>query len=201
MEFSVAQNATYLFIEPSREFRNAESWWTALFSMTLLWETAQGRAFALPWYTADSEGNLSLSGEVRFDGATYSKVVVGGRLRGKEFGIENWPGQFFDLRPDVVIFDGNGKKNVKFVEVKTVGASVAGNILTYSGLAGFLRAEGWEAEVYYLLSVGHEADKTDWPKLHEHESRVIKWEDSLRHIAATPFSELFEFDLLDYCES
>ena len=177
--------------------RNAESWWTSLFSMLLLWEVSQGRAVELPWYSSDPDGNLSKCGAVAFDGATFSNVVVDGKLKGAAFKLSLWPNQFFDLRPDVAIFDPNGNKAVTFIEVKTIGASAARNIYPYDDLVRFLRDNGWVANVYYLLSEGHEAT-SDWRRLCDSKSRIIKWEDVIKGAINTPFGDLFNLDLSEY---
>lgn len=193
----MTKNSTYLFERPRRDFRNAESWWTAYFSMLVLWEVSQGREIELPWYRSDPTGNLSISGSVKFEGASFSNVVVDGKLKGAAFSITPWPDQFLDLRPDVTILDPSRGKAVTFVEVKTIGASVARNIYPYDDLVKFLRDNGWVSDVYYLLSEGHEAE-SDWKKLCECESRILKWEDVLRKAVGTPFGELFDLNFEDY---
>lgn len=165
--------------------------------MLLMWEGSHGYQIKLPWYTSDHAGNLSKSGTISFDGVKFANVVVDGKLKGAAFKMAAWPSQFFDLRPDVTIFDCDGDKSVTFIEVKTIGASAARNISLYEDLVKFLRHNGWASGIYYLLSEGHEK-RSDWRMLCENKSRILKWEDVIRRTINTPFAKIFDLDLSEY---
>jgi hypothetical protein len=75
-----------------------------------------------------------------------------------------------------------------FIEVKTIGGSIARNHGRYLKARDHLRSLGCSADFYYLLSHGHECHG-DWPLIEHDEVRVMLWEDVLRAAADTPFGE------------
>lgn len=190
-------NATYLFEKPMRAFHNAESWWTAYFSMLVFWRNANNRALELPHYISDANGNLTKAGIVSFAGATYANLVCDARLHGEPFSISGWPNEFLHLRPDVTHIRSLAKRRVVFVETKTIGASVKGNVKLYSNLVAFLRSCGWSVELYYLLSMGHEEQK-DWARLAVVGASIICWEDVFDGAKDTPLGQLFGEPLSNY---
>jgi hypothetical protein len=179
-------NATHLFELPFRGFHNAESWWTAYFTMLVLWGSAHGKPVVLPSYLSDLNGNLTEASTVSFSGATHSDLVADARLHGEPFGITDWPNEFLHLRPDVTFLRSLEDRKVLFVETKTIGASIRGNVDLYANLAAFLRCQGWSVEFYYLLSVGHE-EAEDWPLLATASASIIKWEDVFGVAEKSPF--------------
>jgi hypothetical protein len=100
------------------------------------------------------------------------------------------------LKPDVWILRREDRQ-VVFVETKTIGASIARNHLLYLRVLSHLRDVGWSAELYYLLSHGHEC-QADWPLIEQSGLAVILWEDVLRTTLGTPFETLFDEDLSIY---
>ena len=72
-----------------------------------------------------------------------------------------------------------------FVEVKTIGASIARNQARYLKIRDHLRQAGWSAELYYVLSRGHEC-VGDWSLIENDGVHVLLWEDILREALATP---------------
>ena len=50
---------------------------------------------------------------------------------------------------------------LSLIEIKTIGASIAGNLLLYLAVAEHLRSQVGQAEVYHLISYGHEI-RRDW---------------------------------------
>ena len=193
----MTSNATWLFARPAPNFHNAEPWWTAWFSMLLLWGAVQGRPQMFPWCTTDAEGNLIPAGTVSFAGARYDTLVADARLRGEPFGIAEWPNDFLDLRPDLTFIRPGAARQVVFVETKTIGASVKGNVGRYAELVAWLEGQGWTAELYYLMSAGHEA-LNDWKLLAEAGARILRWEDVFEAAAETPFGALFGEPLANY---
>lgn len=190
-------NATYLFEKPFRRFHSAEPWWTAYFTMLVLWGEAKSRPIVLTSYRADERGDLSKYGTVSFSGATYGNVVADARLYGEPFGLDEWPNEYLHLRPDVTYIKSHEQRRVIFVETKTIGASVQGNVELYGKLVEFLRQAGWSVELYYLLSVGHEETK-DWFSLAEASANIITWEDVFVSAVGSPFEELFGEPLSKY---
>ncbi len=193
----MATNATYLFEKPYRKFHNAESWWTAYFTMLVLWRSSSNNPLELPWYLSDKNGNLNLKGSVSFDAASYRNMVADARLYGEPFGLSEWPNGFLNLRPDVTFLKSSDRREVVFVETKTIGAKAQGNVALYARLRDFLRSKGWSAELYYLLSEGHE-ELSDWPILEAAAASIILWEDVFKATAGSPFGELFAEPLSNF---
>lgn len=193
----MGQNATYLFEKPFRRFHNAEPWWTAFFTMLVLWRETQHESLVLPSYNSDQLGQLTKKCSISFAGASYANLVADARLNGEPFGIGRWPNEYLNLRPDITYIKSKEHREVVFVETKTIGASVQGNIELYEGLIGFLRQEGWAAEFYYLLSLGHEQTR-DWSLLADVSANVITWEDVFSAAKGSPFSDLFGEPLAKY---
>ena len=193
----MALNATYLFQKPYRGFHNAESWWTAYFTMLILWGNENDSPITLKSYRTDADGNLTQSGSVSFSDATYGNLIADARLHGEPFGISQWPDEYLHLRPDVTFLRSQEDRKVTFIETKTIGANAKGNVELYSRLANFLVSNGWEVELYYLLSEGHEATK-DWPALQVNSASIIKWEDVFKAAAPSPLGKLFGVPLINY---
>jgi len=189
-------NATYLFAGRHRDFRNAEQWWSALFSMLILMNGRQG--VKLPMRSHTSSGH-SPAVDVTISAEHYNDVIADGALSKSVatdvFGLsKNLPEDFKRLRPDVTVFaEGSGGKNVVFFETKTIGTLVNDDIkqiARYKRLRDFLCYEGWKADVYYLLSHGHE-EGAIWDSLQEADIQYILWEDVLKLIADSPLNQVF----------
>jgi hypothetical protein len=125
-----------------------------------------------------------------------SVLFVEAPLSANPFRLSSWPEEFLLLKPDVCILRRSQRETV-FVEVKTIGASIARNHTRYLRARDHLRRSGWAAELYYLLSHGHECPG-DWPLIERDEVRVILWEDVLRAATETPLGELFDESLRAY---
>lgn len=192
-------NATYLFEKPFRKFHNAESWWSSFFTMLVLWRSSRSNPLCLPWYLSDKNGKLIAKGRVSFDGASYSNMVADAGLFGKPFGLSEWPKDFLNIRPDVTFLKSPEKRQVIFVETKTIGEKVQRNVALYARLTDFLINQGWSAEFYYLLSYGHEG-VSDWPVLEASSANIILWEDVFRAAVDSPFGGLFSEPLTNYVE-
>jgi len=189
-------NATYLFELPFRGFHNSESWWTAFFSMLVLFLAHEDAEASIPLYAYNAENAIHRTGSFDFNGYTYSKTVIEGALRGDVFAFDIWPNEFLNLKPDITFWIPE-KKKVVFVEVKTIGASIQGNASTYVALRDHMRKEGWDAHLYYLLSHGHEATN-DWPVIEKSSIPFILWEDVLKLSLNTPFSHVFDEAIEQY---
>ena len=180
--------------------RTADEYWIGYcgaLPMLVLWGTSQQTPIQLKSYCTDKSGNLSEVGIVPFAGATYSNLIADARLNGEPFGLSEWPNEYLNLRPDVTSLRSLESRQVAFIETKTIGASVRGNVTLYARLVDFLRSEGWTVELYYLLSVGHEEPR-DWPMLAASSAAILLWEGVFEAASGSPFGELFEEPLANY---
>lgn len=189
------KNATYLFELPDRHYHSSESWWTTFFSMLLLYRTRKNSQWTLPTYTYC--GGYSVESAPFEPGRlSLADLIVEAPLSKYPFRLESWPLEFLQLKPDVCILNA-GMCQATFIEVKTIGASIAKNHDRYVKARNHLRTLGWSVDFYYLLSHGHEHDD-DWPLIERDEVRVMHWEDVLRAAMDTPFGELFDHPLTEY---
>jgi hypothetical protein len=192
-------NATYLFEKPFRTFHNCEVWWTSFFTLFALWCSTNQRSFSLPTYQCTEDDSLHPVGIISFQDLSYGNVIVDGRLRGDVLGIADWPNRFADIKPDVTILHSLTDRQITFVEVKTIGASVKSNAPLYSELTDFMRTKNWNVKFLYLMSDGHEAS-SDWGVLRKYAQEIILWEDVLRATVKTPFEALFGEPIAKYFE-
>jgi hypothetical protein len=88
-----ALNATYLFRQPSNYHHNSESWWTAFFSLVMLYLAKTSPSFSLPVY-AYSTDTYRKVGELRPGGFSFAKMAAEARLCAATFNLESWPNQF-----------------------------------------------------------------------------------------------------------
>ena len=191
----VVKNATYLFEQQGRRHHSSESWWTSFFSMLVLYCSRQDMRWSLPTYVC--RGGKPIESDTFSPGRLgFANLVVEAPLSENPFLLESWPNEFLQLKPDVCIIRPE-ERHAVFVEVKTLGASVARNHSRYLNIREHLRRSGWSAELYYLLSHGHEC-VGDWPLIEHDQVRVILWEDVLRAAAGTPSAEIFDQSLSAY---
>lgn len=191
----VPKNATHLFERPTRRYHSSESWWTSFFSLLLLYRSRNDPQWTLPTYTCRSGYPVE---PVPFSPGRLSpeNLIVEAPLSKNTFGIASWPVEFLQLKPDVCILHSDCCR-VVFIEVKTIGASIARNHTRYLQTRDHLRHLGWSADVYYLLSHGHEC-VGDWPLIEHDEVRVMLWEDVFQFAIDTPFGDLFDEPLAHY---
>ncbi len=189
------KNATYLFQLPGRCYHSSESWWTAFFSMLLLYCTRKDSQWTLPTYTY-SGGYPVESAPFAPGRLSLADLIVEAPLSENPFRLASWPLEFLQLKPDVCILRADVCQ-ATFIEVKTIGASIAKNHGQYLKARDHLRSLGWSADFYYLLSHGHER-QGDWPLIEQHEVRIMHWEDVLRAATGTPFGELFDHPITEY---
>lgn len=199
------QNATYLFKSESKPYwKNSESRWTAVAQMSLIFMSALNSGISLPIYISDSCGYFKLHPEKPYlyvSGFNCDNTVCECGLRGDIFNINTFVNDFTNIKPDILYVDVVSKHAI-FIEVKTVGESVARNIKRYHDLEKHLREEyQWETQLYYLLSHGHETKKDmDWSLLSEKKAKIILWEDLLGKMAMTPLANLIGERLGNYCD-
>ena len=70
------QNATHLFEKPERHRHNSESWWSAFFSMLLLYEAKTNPSFCLPNYTYSTRFGYREVGKLGAANLCFSSVQV-----------------------------------------------------------------------------------------------------------------------------
>ena len=187
-------NATDLFVLPKRSFHNSESWWTAFFSMWLLYESSSSNPRPLRVCNHGDDQRFAWTGELDITGLTAANLISEGPLSREVFGLLEWPNSYRGLRPDVTILRPE-RRMVAFIEVKTVGASVSGNVLLYEEVATHLRNLGWAADVFYLLSCGYEGN---WRTVTEYKLRLILWESILQRAKGSPLGLSLRIDLEPY---
>lgn len=163
--------------------------------MLLLYRTRKDPQWTLPTYTY-SGGYSVDSAPFQPGRLSLADLIVEARLSKIPFRLEGWPDRFLNLKPDVCILKADVCQ-ATFIEVKTIGASIAKNHCLYLEARDHLRTLGWSADFYYLLSHGHEHHR-DWPLIENGEVRVMHWEDVLRAATDTPFGELFDHPLTEY---
>lgn len=155
-------NATYLFREPDPYHRCSESFWTSLFALSVLTQSAAASPLRIPAFQCVFEGK---HGHFEPDGHLIipralrrSEMVVEGKLRpGFLPKALTVPPGLLDLSPDIIINIDNA---ITLVEVKTVGHELGVyQKECYDNLTMFLKDLGYSVEMYYLLSAGHEKDR------------------------------------------
>lgn len=189
-------NATYLFEQPARHRHNSESWWNAFFSLLMLYLAKTNPSFSLPIYTYTTAAGYRKVGDLVSKAFSFATMAVEAPLSAKAFGLAAWPVEFLGLKPDLSILEPD-RQHVLFIETKTIGATVAQNVALYGQVCAHLRQNGWDVDLCYLLSHGHEAQR-DWPLIEQHALRIIMWEDVLRAAIDTPLGRVFDVDLPAY---
>ncbi len=190
-------NATWLFEKPSRDFHSAEAWWTSFFTVFAFYMARSGNGLSLPIYRLNDSNELVPESTLNLHGVSYQNTVVDARLKKEVFNLPNWPNRFLDIKPDVTILNAHAEKTVLFIEVKTIGTSVKRNAFLYPALRDHMRSLGWQADLYYLMSDGHE-EGSDWSVLRKTDSRVLLWEDVFKRSSGTPFETLLGEGLPSY---
>lgn len=189
-------NATWFFEKPSRNFHNAEVWWTSFFTIFAFYMARSGKGITLPVFKVNKSTDLVPDSRIDLGGLTYENTVVDARLRKEVFGLPDWPNQFNDIKPDITVVS-KSSTSVILIEVKTIGTSVKRNALFYPALRDHMRSLGWKSELYYLMSEGHE-ETSDWPILQKTASNVLRWEDIFELSVGTPFENMLGESLPTY---
>lgn len=190
-------NATWLFEKPTREFHSAEAWWTSFFTIFAFYMQKSGKPLSLQVYRIGAMNDLEPESFLDLGSMSYQNTVVDARLKKEVFGIKEWPNQFLDIKPDITLLNATAKKSVVFIEVKTIGTSVKRNVLLYPDLRDHMRKLGWQSDLFYLMSDGHE-ETSDWSVLRKTDSRILLWEDVFKLSISTPFETLLGEGLLSY---
>ncbi len=189
-------NATHLFEQPARYRHNSESWWSAFFSMLLLYRTKTEPSFSLSIYTYTTAVGYRRVGQLVPRTFSFATMSVEAPLSAMAFGLATWPVEFLGLKPDLSVVEPE-RRHALFIETKTIGSSVAQNVALYDQVCAHLRQSGWDVDLCYLLSHGHEA-RRDWPLIEQHALRIVLWEDVLRAVINTPLARVFDVDLAAY---
>jgi|SRR5579864_4774320 len=185
---SAEDNATYLFIQPSRDFHNSESWWSALFSILVLHLAQGGNTSKIPlckYVGSLGEGFIDLGEYLDCSDTKFDEVLVDAKLNNELFGIDEWPNEFSGIRPDV-LFHRPKLKRTTLIENKTVGANLDRQLDRYHKIKRYLDKNGWSAEFLLLISLGYETERV-WKAVEESETKLILWEDVLRVMDSIEF--------------
>jgi hypothetical protein len=193
-------NATYLFIQPSRNYHCSESFWSSFFALCLLCESRVRPPLRIPAFNCVIEGkhgHFQPDGELVVPRALErSEVVVEGKVRsGFLPRVSTVPNELLDLRPDIMV---RMEDSLIVVEVKTVGHELGWyQKECYEKLQDFASRQGYRVDMYYLLSAGHEKDR-DFTLL-KHDSivpgrfRLLLWEMVFAYFASrAPRSPLID---------
>ena len=150
-------NATYLFEQPSQRYHSSESFWTSFFALSLLTESRGVLPLEIPAFQCVFHGNhghFAPDGELVVSRALHRReLVVEGKVRNgflpRVTTVEN---ELLDKSPDIIV---ELDATVIVIEVKTVGYELKPDRKDfYKTLAEFLRASGYNVELYYLMSAG-----------------------------------------------
>lgn len=193
------KNATHLFGHPNRDFHNSECWWTALFSMLVLYLAKHPDAGEIPimQYRSTPSWGYERMGVFVCPGLKFSNVLVEAKLRGSLFQVSSWPQHFLDLKSDVTIYERNETK-VIFIENKTIGAGFGDQLDSRLALVRYLRGLGWDAELLLLVSIGYERN-AEWQPIERSGVRLLLWEDILQLVERiNNFRDLFDLPLAPY---
>ena len=189
-------NATHLFEKPFRQFHNSESWWSTFFSLFALEESNAKDTRPLPVWRYLHHNRYWCSGAFDVSGLNFGNVVVEGSLCAQPFRLPIWPPEYLALKVDIVMIRD---RHTILVEAKTIGASIAKNLLLYVGLTNHLRSKGWDADFYHLISYGHEIE-SDWKLISDHGLEFFMWEDVLRLASTTAVGQTLGIDLSEYTD-
>lgn len=194
------KNATHLFIQPWREYHHSESFWSAWAALFLMSLDKANVEKTLPIYRLDLDIEFRRSEKLILGNRSLEDIVVEGSLRGRPFMASGWPNMYDLLKPDIVAWNGKGRR-VWIIETKTIGESVVRNVELYGRLRDYLRdlKPAWDARLIYLISQGHE-HKGDWKILQEKDSKAefLLWEDLFRAAEGTPFASAVCDNLEEY---
>lgn len=188
-------NATHLFERPARHRHHSEAWWSAFFSLVLLYRAQTAPQFTLPIYTYRCRRYRQV-GHLGVEGLSFDTVAVEAPLSERAFGLAAWPPKFLNLKPDLSVIV-LAEQQATFIETKTIGATIARNLDRYSKLCVHLNQNGWAVNLFYLLSHGHESPN-DWSLITQKDLRILLWEDVLRSAIGTPLACVFDVDLTVY---
>lgn len=165
--------------------------------MYVLYSSNEQPGTTLPIYHYSEKHGFENAGKHFFcDGITFLNLQVEARLSERVFGIK-WPNELSGLKPDITI---HIKHQVHLIEVKTIGTQLTKNGERYDQVCKYLSNNGFDANLYYLLSRGHE-NKADWKTIASAKPspfNLILWEDVLRQASGTPLARLFDIDLNEY---
>lgn len=188
------ENGTDLFVRPSREYHHSEHFWSSFFALYILESSRSGEVILkAKKHTKENrfcdDGELNITSKLKFD-----DLIVEGNIgdvtffKKVGFNKTGFQEEYLSIKPDIVIRDTTPtKEKVIIIEVKTVGHKIGRyQKILYEKLIAFLRENGCAAELYFLLSSGHENNR-DWDLLTEGEKpslfKLLLWEDVFKKIS------------------
>ena len=184
-------NATYLFQHPYRHFSNSECYWAAYFALFLLQESQSSEPRRLPLHAYHNKQFVRTEDSLNIAALKFANIIVGAKLDKMTlppFELESeWPTRLRGKAPDIALLRPE-QRQVDFIEVKTIRATISRNFGIYPEICGHLTDAGWTSNLYYLLSRGYEPH--DIQLLESHRSRTILWEDIFEFAAQTPVGKL-----------
>lgn len=185
---NASDNATWLFIQPSPYFHNSEPWWSALFSILVLHLARRENPPKIPLRkcVGSPKESFNFLGEyLDCSDAKFDEVLVDAKLTQELFSGIDWPDEFRDIRPDIMIHRPKLGR-ITLIENKTVGANLGEQLDRYHEVKEHLSKEGWSVEFFLLISSGYETRK-EWRAVEKTETKLILWEDVLRIMDSIEF--------------
>lgn len=184
-------NATSLFEKPSRAHHNCESFWATYFALFILNMSKSDRTHRIPAYqyreeetkwSFDHSGYLEVPSGLDFENIVVEGMIRPGFVKGLE---EPVPKDVQYLRPDILVRDIDP---IIIIEVKTIGHDIGSyQKECYEKLSSFLRKHGFNVELFFLISAGHEFN-SDFRILRGNQAksnqfRILLWEQFFKYIS------------------
>ncbi len=207
---SNVQNATYLFNQPTGAFHHSESRWSSMAQIAFIYLSQQKKALGIykSTFVDDREKWLKKSKNVKselfFDNWTLANTIVEGQIK---YIFDKNPLIDSPMKPDIV-WVNQQTKQIVLIEVKTVGATVIGSskenqdqVDRYRDLVSKLSIDGWQCELYYLMSYGHEDESKkhlDWIRLQKDNANILLWEELFSKIEQSDIAPYIHSDLKQY---
>lgn len=195
-------NATWLFIEPSRDHHNSESFWTTFFALYILGSSRSGE-LSIPvfHYIEDSEyWKFEKADPLKIPAnLDRQNIVVEGKIKSQIANIKlDFPINLQYISPDIIINTG---KNIIIIETKTVGSKIEDyQKELYQNLAKYLQDKHFKPQLYFLISAGHE-EINDFKILSHNDNnqrlfpfKLLLWEQIFKDL-----HEKFPDSFLDLC--
>lgn len=179
-------NMTYLFEQPRSKHHNSESFWTSLFALHILSLSQSQQDKYIPTYRFQVEGKewKFTQHETSFcvpPSLLFTDVVVEGGINETTFKGVSIDNELYAIKPDIIV---QKDKKISIIEVKTTGRHCIGahQKSLYDKLIVLLGKNGYKADLFFLMSVGHEKN-SDWELLQKNPAaKILLWEKVLEEI-------------------
>jgi hypothetical protein len=117
-------NATWLFIQPSRDHHNSESFWTTFFALYILGSCKNGEDVSIPTFNyIEKSGSWEFKPDKPLKipaNLDRTRIVVEGKIKNQIFGDIQINLQ--NISPNIIIH--SNESNIIIIETKTVGSKL-----------------------------------------------------------------------------